>query len=83
MENPIEWSTIFSSDHAKRRAAMKDFSFRLPWRGTLILYYLLFVRGGVLDGPAGWNYCRMRAYYEFLISVKIKELRRREQGLTI
>jgi hypothetical protein len=38
---------------------------------------------GFLDGVAGWRYCRMRAMYEYMIDLKIVELRRREKGLRI
>jgi glycosyltransferase involved in cell wall biosynthesis len=79
----IPWSALLTFDTVRRRAALKDLSFRVPFRGGLILIYLLFIRGGILDGPVGWSYCRMRAYYEFLIAVKIKELQRREIGETI
>ena len=40
----------------------------------------MVARRGVLDGPAGWTYCRMRAYYEFLIAAKVHELKRLEAG---
>jgi glycosyltransferase involved in cell wall biosynthesis len=73
---------LCSRDALRRRAAMKDLSFRLPFRSTLMLLYLLFIRGGVLDGPAGWKYCRMRAYYEFMISAKITEMQRKQRGQT-
>jgi glycosyltransferase involved in cell wall biosynthesis len=78
-----DWRGLLSPRPSRRRAALKDLSFRLPLRSTLIFLYLLFVRRGVLDGPAGWTYCRMRAYYEFMISAKVTELERLARGETI
>ena len=36
--------------------------------------YLL--RRGFLDGPAGFRYCCLLAVYEFMIEIKVAELRR-------
>jgi glycosyltransferase involved in cell wall biosynthesis len=79
----IDWAGLFSSDAPRRRAALKDLSFRLPCRSFLVYFYLMFIRAGVLDGPAGWMYCRMRADYEYLIALKVRELRRRQKDLPI
>jgi hypothetical protein len=38
--------------------------------------YLL--RRGFLDGPAGFRYCCLLAVYEFMIEIKVAELRRGE-----
>ena len=32
------------------------------------------MRGGFLDGWAGLQYCRLRALYEFMIYLKMREL---------
>lgn len=75
-----DWAGLVSVDAARRRAALKDLSFRIPCRASLIYLYLMFIRGGVLDGPAGWMYCRMRAQYEYMIQAKLKEIQHREAG---
>jgi hypothetical protein len=41
--------------------------------------YLYVARLGFLDGIAGLTFCRLRATYEFLIDVKVRELRARER----
>lgn len=64
-----------SPDAVARRRALKALSYRLPFRPTLILLYLLVARLGVLDGPAGWNYARLRATYEGMIATKLAALR--------
>ncbi len=45
--------------------------------------YLLLVRRGFLDGVPGLTYCRLRAMYEYMIDLKVRELRRREKGLPV
>lgn len=76
----LDWPGMASFNPVRRRAALKDLSFRIPFRAPLIFVYLMLIRGGLFDGPAGWTYCRMRAYYEFLIGIKIREHRLRERG---
>ena len=47
----------------------------LPFRPWLKFAYLCFIRGGILDGPPGWLYCRMQMQYEFMCVAILKELR--------
>lgn len=65
---------LVSADSLRKRRAWKELSLRLPGRAVAVLFYLLCVRGGILDGPAGWAYCGMRASYELMIELKLKEL---------
>lgn len=41
---------------------------------------LYVVRGGFLDGRAGFIFCFLRAFYEFMINCKVRELRLRAKG---
>jgi len=36
---------------------------------------MMFLRGAILDGPAGIAYATLAAFYEYLIVLKTKELR--------
>lgn len=74
---------VFSSDPTVRRKALKRLAYRLPFRRTLVFNFLYFVRLGILDGRPGLAYCRVRAFYEYMIDLKMKELRRRAKGLPI
>jgi glycosyltransferase involved in cell wall biosynthesis len=76
-------AALFSRDPARRRRALKELSFRLPCRPTLRFLYMYFLRLGVLDGAAGYHYCRMLAAYEYMIVLKIQEILRRNRGLPI
>lgn len=76
-------ATLFSRDHAVRRKALKNLSFRLPGRAFLKFVYLYLLKRGFLDGYPGYVYCRLQALYEYLIVVKMVELRRQQKGLSI
>jgi len=60
----------------RRRAAKKIFS-RLPCRTTIRFIYMYLFRGGILDGKAGFTYCRLLAWYEWLIVLKEREVKAR------
>ena len=72
----IPWSGIFQvKDPARRRSALKELSFRLPCRSQLRFIYMYFLKLGFLDGIAGYHYCKLLSVYEYLISMKLRELR--------
>lgn len=54
-------------DPIARRQWLRHASARLPFRPTLVWLYLMLVRGGVLEGAAGREYCRRRRLYEGLV----------------
>lgn len=81
---PLDWRGVVAMrDPARRRKTLKALAWHLPCRAGLVFVYLYFLRMGFLDGVAGWRYCRMRAIYEYMIDLKIIELRRRERGLPV
>ncbi len=69
------WKTaLFEKDFHKRRRAQKAIFYRMPARPLLRWAYLMFFRGGVLDGYPGWTYATLQAFYEYLIVLKTREL---------
>jgi glycosyltransferase involved in cell wall biosynthesis len=80
---PISWRALLSGSPTDRRRALKDLSFKMPFRPTLRFLYGYFLRLGILDGRAGFDYCRMMAQYEAMIGLKVRELRLRERGLPL
>lgn len=60
----------------RRRRALKELSFRLPFRPALRFLYMYFFRMGFLDGIAGFRYCRLMSQYERLIVDCIRNRRR-------
>ena len=66
---------LVAADPVRRRRALKALSFRLPFRPFLRFLYMYVVRGGVLDGRPGLEYCLMMATYEYMIGAKLRSLR--------
>lgn len=79
----IDWKGLVSRNAMRRRRSLKELSFRLPGRPWLKFFYMYVVRGGFLDGAPGLTYCTLQAIYEYMICLKIKELKRREKGLPV
>ena len=79
----LHLAKLISKDPSTRRKVLKQLAYRLPCRPFLVFTYLFMIRMGFLDGVAGWRYCRMRAIYEYMIDLKVMELRRREKGLPV
>jgi glycosyltransferase involved in cell wall biosynthesis len=79
-----DWRGILAfGDASRRRRALKNFFNFLPCRPTLRFLYMYFFRLGFLDGRAGFTYCRLLAIYEYFTILKIRELRRRKDGLSL
>ena len=74
---------LWSREPAARRRALKELSFRLPFRPLLRFLYMYLLRLGFLDGRPGYHYCRLLAIYEYMIVLKMREIRRRHKGLPI
>ena len=66
---------LFSSDPTIRRKAQKGFSFLLPNRPFIVFIAFYILRFGFLDGKAGYTFCKLRKTYEWMIDLKIKELK--------
>lgn len=64
-----------ASDRLSGRRKLKWLVRNLPFRPLLKFGYLFLIKGGILDGPPGWLYCRMQAQYEFMCVAMLKELR--------
>jgi hypothetical protein len=75
--------SVFARDPVQRRKAIKDRVYRMPGRPVLVFFGLYLLRGGILEGRAGVTYCLLRAWYEFAIDLKRRELRRRLAGLPL
>ncbi len=72
----LPWRDLLSKDYVRRRRSLKELSFRLPGRPWLKFIYMYFARGGFLDGRPGLTYCTLQAIYEYMICLKVKELKR-------
>ncbi len=78
-ESPEPWPGVgrFITDRVTRRRFVKSRVLPylpLPWTWRLI--YMYIIRGGWLDGRAGWVLSNFISSYEFFIQTKYQELRR-------
>jgi len=76
----IEWRALWGRDPVLRRKALKRALYRVPMRPVWMFFALYVLKRGFLDGSAGFHYCVMRSVYEYMIDLKIKELRRGGQA---
>lgn len=77
---PFRAGALLSADAVERRRALKDLSFRLPFRPALRFLYMYLLRLGFLDGVAGFRYSQLLAIYEAMIDLKLHELRSQSEG---
>ena len=80
-KSPIQ--DLWSKDPVVRRKLLKKLIYKMPGRPVLIFFSLYIFRLGFIDGKEGFVYCILRAYYEFLINLKVKEIRMRKIGRSI
>ncbi|MBN1558896.1 glycosyltransferase family 2 protein [candidate division KSB1 bacterium] len=66
---------LLCRDSHKRRQALRRLSFHLPLRPFLRFFYSYIVKGGFLEGQAGFVHCLLYLIYELMIQVKIIEKR--------
>lgn len=75
-EGSISWKNLFfGQSEIEKRRALKDLSLRLPLRPIVRFLYMYFLLGGILDGQAGLTWCLLQAFYEYLILIKVWEMK--------
>lgn len=74
---------LFNRDPVAQRKAIKSFVYRLPGRPLLVFLVLYILRGGFLEGRAGFIYCVLKTFYEFMINCKVTENQLRQQRLPL
>lgn len=67
---------LFARDPNLRRFHQKGIYYRLPLRPLIMFTALYLVKRGFLDGWAGLTYALLRAIYEYMIVLKVRELER-------
>ena len=75
LQNPSLKTALTDPDFHTRRLHQKALFYRLPGRPLIKWCYMMFVRGAILDGPAGITYSTLASFYEYLIVLKTKEMR--------
>lgn len=75
-QGTVNWRELFlGSSEVERRRALKDLSLRIPFRPIVRFFYMYFFLGGCLDGRPGLTWCLLQAFYEYLILLKVWELK--------
>lgn len=64
---------FFSKDPTDRRRAVKGLVYRMPGRPLAMFFALYILKRGFLDGRAGFVFCVLRSFYEFMINCKVVE----------
>jgi glycosyltransferase involved in cell wall biosynthesis len=77
------YQALFAADFHDRRVAQKAIFYKMPLRPLIKWFYMMFLRGAVLDGTAGITYATVQSFYEFLIETKRREILRRRAGLPL
>jgi glycosyltransferase involved in cell wall biosynthesis len=80
---PLLRILLKASSNVDRRAALKNLSVKLPFRPLLRFLYMYFLRCGFLDGRPGFHYCLLLSIYEYMITLKVLEFKRRKKNLLI
>jgi glycosyltransferase involved in cell wall biosynthesis len=74
---------LFTKHPDQRRKIIKQIYYRLPCRPLLAFIYLYVLRFGFIDGFPGFVYCLLRSFYEFMITLKVLESKRRSMGYEV
>ncbi|MEO0827961.1 MAG: glycosyltransferase family 2 protein [Cyanobacteria bacterium J06635_15] len=70
----IAWDKLLlGRSEVERRRALKGLSLRLPARPLIRWLYMYLGLGGIWDGRAGFAWCTLQAFYEYLIVLKMRE----------
>ena len=76
LDAKVRWRDIFSRHGSVRNKALKPLVSRLPGWPLAVFLIRYVLKLGFIEGRAGFVYCVNMAYYEFLIRIKMDELRR-------
>jgi glycosyltransferase involved in cell wall biosynthesis len=76
LQNPSLKAALSDPDFHIRRLHQKAIFYRLPGRPVIKWLYMMFLRGAILDGPAGFTYATLQSIYEYFIVLKTRELQR-------
>jgi glycosyltransferase involved in cell wall biosynthesis len=78
-QGTVDWQKLwFGKTEVERRRALKDLSLRLPFRPLVRFLYMYVILKGCLDGKAGFAWCTLQAFYEYLILLKVEELQQQQ-----
>jgi acetyltransferase-like isoleucine patch superfamily enzyme/glycosyltransferase involved in cell wall biosynthesis len=65
-----------SADTRRRRWLKRNVMPHVPFPGFWRFMYMYILQFGILDGRAGFEFCRFIAMYDSMVALKLRELRR-------
>jgi len=74
---------LLNKDPTVRRKTVKSLVYKMPGRPLIMFISLYFIKLGFLDGRAGFKFSVLRSIYEYMIDIKVSELKRRNKGFQI
>lgn len=77
LNNLQPFKNVFSNHGSIRNSALKTWLSRVPGWPFLRFFYSYFIKLGFMEGTPGLIYCINMGYYEFLIQIKMREIRRK------
>ncbi|MCH4822770.1 glycosyltransferase family 2 protein [Gramella lutea] len=78
-----DFRDIFNRHSSVRNPALKSWLIRMPGWPFLRFLHAYFFNLGFLEGTPGFIYCVNMAYHEFLISIKMRELKRKKHQMEV
>jgi len=79
MQEPLKLFLLFSKNPVVRRKSQKRLSYYLPFRPKFVFFAFFILKGGFLNGRAGYTFCKLRQTYEWMIAIKLDELNSRHK----
>ncbi len=73
-------AAFFERDYSARRYHLKELFHRMPARPLIKFLYLYVARRGFLDGYAGFTYSVLQGIYDYMITLKTRELQQAAQA---
>ncbi|MDN3688863.1 glycosyltransferase family 2 protein [Cyclobacterium jeungdonense] len=74
------FKSIFTKNKSLRNLALKSWLSKLHGWPLLRFFYAYFLNLGFLEGTQGYIYCVNMSYHEFLIQIKIREIKKGYKG---
>ncbi len=81
-KSSFQVKNLFNKNPIIRRRQLKQIVYSLPFRPIIIFCLFYFFRLGFLDGKAGFHFCMLKTFYEYLISCKVIENNFYNKGIT-
>jgi glycosyltransferase involved in cell wall biosynthesis len=75
-KSTVNWHDLFfGKSEIEKRHALKDLSHRIPFRPIVRFLYMYLFLGGIWDGYPGFVWCILQMFYEYIILVKVWEIK--------